>query len=117
MTRRRAGTMRKQASGRWQARYLDPAGERVNAPDTFPTKSSAQRWLAATETDIGRGDWQDHRLGDVPYGEWAGRWLAINEPKLADSTVELYRYLLRRHVRPRFGEVAVGRITAVEVQA
>lgn len=117
MTRRRAGTVRKLASGRWQARYLDPAGERVKAPDTFATKSAAQRWLAATETDIGRGDWHDHRLGDVPYSEWASRWLAIKEPKLADSTVDLYRYLLRRHVGPRFGEVAVGQITAVEVQA
>jgi len=117
MTRRRAGTVRKLASGRWQARYLDPAGERVKAPDTFATKSGAQRWLAATETDIGRGDWHDHRLGDVRYAEWAGRWLAIKEPNLADSTVDLYRYLLRRHVAPRFGEASVGRITAVEVQA
>ncbi|WCO68716.1 site-specific integrase [Iamia majanohamensis] len=117
MARRRAGTVRKLPSGRWQARYWNPAGDRINAPDTFATKGDAQRWLAATETDVGRGDWHDPRLGDVPYAQWAQRWLTIKEPHLADSTIDLYRYLLRRHVAPRFGTTAVGRITAVDVQA
>jgi integrase len=116
MGRRRSGTVRKLSSGRWQARYLKPDGERVNAPGTFTTKTDAMRWLVAVETDIGRGDWHDPRSGDVSYGEWADRWLAVKEPTLAPSTVELYRYLLRRHVRPRFADVAVGRITAVDVQ-
>jgi integrase len=116
MGRRRSGTVRKLSSGRWQARYLKPDGERVNAPGTFTTKTNAMRWLVAIETDISRGDWHDPHSGDVSYGEWADRWLAVKEPKLAPSTVELYRYLLRRHVRPRFGDVAVGRITAVDVQ-
>lgn len=69
MGRRRSGTVRKLTSGRWQARCLDPHGNRLTAPGTFATKSAAQRWLSATETDIARGDWQDPRLGDVPYGE------------------------------------------------
>ncbi len=63
MTRRRAGTVRKLPSGRWQARYWDPADNRLCAPSTFATKGDAQRWLAATETDLGRGDWHDPRLG------------------------------------------------------
>ncbi len=66
---------------------------------------------------MGRGDWHDPRLGDVPFGEWADRWLTTKTPKLQPSTVDLYRYLLRKHVVPRFGKAAVGRITAVEVQA
>ncbi|MEJ7844823.1 MAG: tyrosine-type recombinase/integrase, partial [Acidimicrobiales bacterium] len=117
MTRRRAGTVRKLPSGRWQARYWDPADNRLCAPSTFATKGDAQRWLAATETDLGRGDWHDPRLGDVPYDEWARRWLAIKEPRLAPSTVALYRWLLRCHIGPRFATVAVGRITAVEIQS
>jgi integrase len=116
MGRRRAGTVRKLTSGRWQARYLKPDGERVNAPSTFVTKTDAMRWLASVETDIGRGDWHDPRSGDVPFGDWADCWLAVKEPKLAPSTVELYRYLLRRHVCPRFADIPVGRIMAVEVQ-
>ncbi len=117
MGRRRSGTVRKLSSGRWQARCLDPAGSRVTAPATFATKTGAQRWLSATETDMARGDWQDPRLGNMAYAEWVDRWLAIKEPKLAPSTIELYRYLLCRHVVVCFGETPVGRITAVEVQA
>ena len=36
---------------------------------------------------------------------------------LAPATQDLYRYLLRKHVVPRFGSMAVERITAAEVQA
>ena len=32
MGRRRSGTVRKLTSGRWQARYLDPSGERIEIP-------------------------------------------------------------------------------------
>ncbi|MGQ0826303.1 MAG: tyrosine-type recombinase/integrase [Actinomycetota bacterium] len=108
--------MRKLPSGRWQARYWDAAGNVVGAPTTFATKGDAQRWLSAAETDMHRGDWHDPRLGDVPFHEWADRWLAVKTPNLQPSTVDLYRYLLRRHVVPRFGAMAVGRVTAAEVQ-
>jgi len=115
--RRRFGSVRRLPSGRWQARYWDAAGNRHGAPATFANKGDAQRWLSAAETDMSRGDWHDPRLGDVPFGEWAGRWLTTKAPKLQASTVDLYRYLLRRHVVPRFGSMAVGQITAVDVQA
>jgi integrase len=117
VARRRAGTVRKLPSGRWQARYLGPAGDRRSAPDTFATKGDAQRWLAATETDIGRGDWHDPRLGDMPFAEWSQRWLATKAPQVRPATLEQYRYLLRCYLGPRFGPMPLGRITAVEVQA
>ena len=115
--RRRFGSVRRLPSGRWQARYWDAADNRITAPVTFVTKGDAQRWLSAAETDMNRGEWHDPRLGDVPFVDWSRRWLAIKTPKLAPSTADLYRYLLRVHVVPRFGAKAVGRITAVEVQA
>jgi len=115
--RRRFGSVRRLPSGRWQARYWDAAGNRIVAPNTFATKGDGQRWLSAAETDMARGVWHDPRLGDVPFREWADRWLVTKTPQLQASTVDLYRYLLRRHVVPRFGAMAVGRITAVDVQA
>jgi len=115
--RRRFGSVRRLPSGRWQARYWDAAGNRVGAPTTFATKGDAQRWLSAAETDQNRGEWHDPRLGDVPFCEWADRWMATKAPTLGLATQDLYRYLLRRHVVPRFGSMAVGRITAAEVQA
>ena len=114
--RRRFGSVRRLRSGRWQARYWSAAGNRLGAPITFATKGDAQRWLSAAETDMSRGDWHDPRLGEVPFREWADRWLATKTPKLQPATVDLYRYLLRVHLVPRFGAMPVGRITAVEVQ-
>ena len=116
-TRRRFGAVRRLPSGRWQARYWDGTGARIGAPTTFATKGDAQRWLAAAETDMGRGDWHDPRLGNVPFGEWAEQWLAVKTPHLQESTADLYSYLLRRHICPRFGLVQVGRITTVDIGA
>ena len=45
-TRRRFGTVRKLPSGRWQARYRDPAGKTHTAPQTFATRPEAARFLA-----------------------------------------------------------------------
>ncbi len=115
--RRRFGSVRRLPSGRWQARYWNAADNRVGAPTTFATKSDAQRWLSAAETDQSRGEWYDPRLGDVPFREWADKWMATKAPKLGAATQDLYRYLLRKHIVPRFGSTAVGRLTASEVQA
>ncbi len=102
-SRRRFGSVRRLPSGRWQARYWDAAENRIGAPETFATKADAQRWLSAAETDMSRGDWHDPRLGDVPFHEWAGRWMSTKAPKVSPATENLYRYLLRRHVVPHFG--------------
>lgn len=114
--RRRFGSVRKLSSGRWQARYWE-GEEQQAAPETFATKGDAQRWLAAAETDMRRGDWHDPHAGAVPFGEWAEQWLAAKHPTLAPSTVDLYGYLLRRHILPRFAKAEVGRITPRDVQA
>ena len=116
-TRRRFGAVRKLPSGNWQARYRTGTGDRITAPSTFASKVEAQRWLAAAETDMFRGDWHDPRLGDIPFGEWSEQWLATKAPHVQESTAELYRYLLRRHVVPCFGKAPVGRITPPDVQA
>jgi integrase len=116
-TRRHFGSVRRLRQDGGQARYWDAAGNRAGAPKTFATKGDAQRWLAAAETDMSRGDWHDPRLGDVPFADWAERWLTTKAPQLQPSIIDLYRYLLRRHIVPRFGKAAVGRITAVDVHA
>ena len=56
------GSVRRLPSGRWQARYWDASGERLTARSTFATKTAAQRWLSATETDMGRGDWHGDEM-------------------------------------------------------
>ena len=52
------GKVRKLPSGRYQASYAGPDGQRHNAPATFGTKPDAGGWLAAQQTDIARGTWR-----------------------------------------------------------
>lgn len=67
--RRRFGNVRKLPSGRFQASYVGPDGQRRTAPDTFRRKTDADRWLAGVETDLHRGGWVDDALGRQLFGD------------------------------------------------
>lgn len=49
-------------------------------------------------------------------GEFADRWIDMRFD-LAERTVELYQWLLNRHIKPTFGSVAVAMITTPEIRA
>lgn len=53
----RFGYIRKLPSGRYQASYQNPDGQRSNAPSTFTHKADAQAWLTAERRLIEYGDW------------------------------------------------------------
>lgn len=108
--RRRFGRVRQLPSGRWQARYPGPDGRDRPAPRTFPTKGDAERWLAAAETDIGRGQWIDPSANRTTVEEWSKRWLA-NRPDLKVRTRELYDWLLGKYIVPLLGDVPLGKVT------
>ncbi|HVE45335.1 MAG TPA: tyrosine-type recombinase/integrase [Acidimicrobiales bacterium] len=115
MKKREFGSLRRIGSGRWQARYLDPAGLRRTAPTTFATKAEALRWLSAAQTDMARGGWQDPQLGDVAFREWAERFLA-SRVDLKPKTLSDYESLLHARILPKFAEWPIGRIRPMDVQ-
>lgn len=97
--RRRFGKVRKLPSGRFQASYVGPDGQRRTAPDTFRTKTDADRWLAATETDLHRGGWVDDALGRTTFGNYARGWLR-DSPKIGARWRETCLRNLRLHLAP-----------------
>ena len=99
--KRRFGRVRELPSGRWQARYKGPDGIDRPAPQTFDSKTSAERWLTLTEAEIIQDDWIDPDAGRVLFGRYASDWIE-ERPDLRSKTTELYRYLLRRHLSPTF---------------
>src|SRR4051794_12348453 len=111
--RRQFGSVRKLPSGRWQARYEVTGGRSVPAPQTFPSKAEATRWLSTVEADQTRGVWVDPDGGKVLLGEYAEGWLRARV-RLAQRTREIYAAQLRLHVLPGLDpEVpALGRGTA-----
>jgi integrase len=114
--RRRFGRVRKLPSGRWQARYRAPDGQDHRAPETFKTKTAADRWLAALETDLMRGQWIDPRAGAVLLSTYAETWLA-GRADLKVRTQELYRWLLGKYVVPQLGHLRLEELTPSTVRA
>ncbi|MDR5692102.1 site-specific integrase [Agromyces indicus] len=96
------GSVRKLPSGRWQARYPDPAGRAMTAPSTFTTKRDALDHIAGVRADRMRGTYRDHRAGSAPFGPYAEEWVANggSRGKLAPRTRVLYEDLLHRHLEP-----------------
>ncbi|MBN9109610.1 MAG: tyrosine-type recombinase/integrase family protein [Pseudonocardia sp.] len=112
---RRFGNVRLRSSGRWQARFPGPDGRMRNAPRTFPTQRDAEQWLVIVESQMIRGEWTDPERAAVPLGPYADKWIT-ERPSLRPRTVELYRWLLSKHVAPRLGEVKIGDLTTAMVR-
>jgi hypothetical protein len=102
-------------SKRWQARYLGPDGIDRPATQTFATKRDADRWLAKTEVEILSDQWLDPDAGAVQFGDFAKAWIS-ERTGLRPKTVELYRYVLDRHVLPTFGALALADIREPQVR-
>lgn len=67
------------------------------------------------ETEIAADDWLNPDIGKVSFEEYATAW--INErPGLRPKTLEVYSYLLRRHLVPTFGTWALSEIREPSVR-
>lgn len=97
MARRTFGKIRKLPSGKFQASYIGPDGQRHNAPFTFPNRPSASRWLSGVETDMSLGGWFNVDLGKQPFGVYA---LRVLDDKLAAGEIgERWAETCRRNLR------------------
>ncbi|MEV6317189.1 hypothetical protein [Streptomyces sp. NPDC051776] len=115
--KRRFGRIRKLPSGRFQVRYPGPDGVDRPAPQTFRTKTDAERWLVKIEAEIRDGRWLDPDAGKVTVGEWADRWYDSVCLGLKAKTRAVYEGLIRLWIKPRLGSyplISVRPITVAE---
>jgi integrase len=113
--KRRFGRVRRLPSGRWQARYRGPDDIDRPAPGTFATKGDADRWLSLTEADIIKDNWLDPDIGRVLLADYARSWVA-ERPNLRPKTVQLYEGLVRIHLVPGLGSLAIADITGPQIR-
>ncbi|MEP6655500.1 MAG: tyrosine-type recombinase/integrase [Myxococcales bacterium] len=106
---RRFGNIRKLPSGRYQVRYLGPDGVMRSAPVTFARKEEAQRWLTLTESRMVRDEWIAPERAKILLKDYAERWIS-QRANLRPRTVNLYTWILGKHVTPYLGGVPVGLI-------
>jgi len=79
------------------------------APETFASKTDADVWLTLKEAEIRNGDWTNPDDGKVSLAEYARAWID-ERPGLRPKTIELYRYLLRKHLAQVLGPVPIADI-------
>lgn len=117
------GSVRKLPSGRHQARYTGPNGHVYSArtpegrPLTFDTRGDAEAWLSLRQSEILRGAWlppAEPKADPVTVLQYAEAWLAGRD--LEQTTRDHYAQLLRDHIYPMFGGVAVADVTPASVR-
>ena len=109
------GNVRRLPSGRWQARYLGPDGQRRSAPRTFDTKTCGDTLAAAH-----RGGTCPREIGPIRSARGHRPGVRPNNgsqerPGLRPRTVELYRWHLRKHIAPDLGGVELGKLATALV--
>ncbi|MDO5503479.1 MAG: site-specific integrase [Actinomycetia bacterium] len=120
-SKRGFGTIRKRASGRYQAYYWGPDMKVHRAPSTFATKGDAETWLAMERRLLQDDDWSPAvsrrartRRATELFAPYAEEWLQHRDIK--PRTRDLYRRQLDRFLLPAFGDVALRDITSAVVR-
>ena len=99
---RRFGSVRRLRSGRYQIRYPGPDGRIRTGPETYERKSDADKALVLIEAQMTAGEWTDPERGKVKLADYAATWIT-QRPSLRPRTVDLYRWLLDKHIAPYLG--------------
>ncbi|MEV4175016.1 hypothetical protein [Nonomuraea sp. NPDC049709] len=76
--------------------------------ETYERKSDAERALSLIEAQVIKGEWNDPDRGKIKLREYAETWIA-QRPGLRPRTVDLYRWLLKKHIAPYLGNVQIAR--------
>lgn len=113
------GYIRQRSPGSWELTVnlgLDADRRRRRHRETFHgTRAQAQRRLRELHLERDRG-----RLvptGGLPLGEWLERWMRdVVVPQRRQSTRARYEGVIRRHIAPALGHVAIDRLTPAHVQ-
>ena len=113
--RKHFGAIRQMPSGRFQVRFTDTDGSRQPAPRTFLDRKQAEIWLARKRIEIEDKIWSPPKPDDETVAVWAERWL-VSKLNLKPKTKADYQVRVRAYILPRWGGVAVSKITRGDVQ-
>jgi hypothetical protein len=92
----------------WRVKYKLPDGTEVSESG-FETKAAALTWGRDQEARIREGRWTDPNAGKTTVGQWIDRWLSMQD--MGVSTAANREYLIRRFLRPAWGQVMLSAMT------
>ena len=96
------------------ARWYDPDGNRVSK--SFSREKAARDWQARVDGSKVAGEYIDPRRGKITGSAMADLWLA-NQGHLKPSTLERYRGIVEKYVRPRWGNVPLSKLSHADIAA
>lgn len=77
---------------------------------SFRTRKEAERYEREQRAATDKGSWIDPRRASLTVNSYAERWMNERHD-LGPRTVELYGSLLRLHILPAFGKLALGKVS------
>lgn len=107
------GFVRKTESGGFQVRYRDPSG--AQRAKNFARRVDANKFLIKVESSMASGRFTDPKLGKIQFQKWVDEWQKTTV-NLRPSTRERDLVYLRRYILPDFGNVALSKISQLEVR-
>lgn len=98
----------------WRVRYYADDGTIASESGRY-SKAEADARAADITVDQRRGVFIDPRHGDLSLDEWAEEWFDALD--VAPATEAQYDSSYRNHIKPRWGETALGDISTMAVRA
>ena len=113
------GTIRQRPSGSWEIQVFlgrDAAGKRMRKTETVRGKrADGERRLRQILSDLDRGVAPPKTRYKV--GEWLDKWLnEVVVPNRRQKTVDRYEICIRRHIKPRLGNVGLDKLVPLQIQ-
>ena len=120
MARRREGEVVARGDGRWMIRWSlgrdESSGRcRAKSKTIHGTRRDAERELRRIQRSRDTCEYVDPSKETLNV--FLDRWLAASGSRVSPRTLEGYRWLLRRYVRPKLGSLRLVRIRPLDVQA
>lgn len=112
-----AHVQRRKRPGRrddWLASYVGNDNKRHSK--VFQKKIDAERFIVEMESRKLRGLWTNPDHGKEPFGKWLDEWWKTTTNLRPSSRARDESYI-ENHVRPRFKDVPIAKITQVDVRA
>lgn len=97
----------------WRVKFKKPDGT-WNSASGFATETAALDHGREQEADVRRGIWKDPQRGQLPFKDWAERWITAQD--VTSLTMERYRSRLRVHLIPAWGDSPLADIKPLNVE-
>ena len=106
-----------ESGGGWRARWQAPPGSKPAWPGKsgFTSKREATKYARAQEAAIEARSYIDPNLAKTTVDEWWQRWFPAQD-HFRPNTRESYEQCYRKHVKPRWGSVAMGVVLPIDMQ-